>query len=100
MASTAAPLQLTHCFSATGLLQVVSYPLALIRTRLQAQGMGGGTCKYSGTLDVLRKTLQHEGFLGLYKGLLPNICKLAPAAGIGWYVFEETKLLLGEDLHT
>jgi hypothetical protein len=34
------------------------------------------------------------------QGLLPNIYKLAPAAGIGWYVFEETKLLLGEDPHT
>lgn len=34
------------------------------------------------------------------QGLLPNICKLAPAAGIGWYVFEETKILLGEDPHS
>jgi hypothetical protein len=34
------------------------------------------------------------------QGLLPNICKLAPAAGIGWYVFEETKIFLGEDPHT
>ncbi|KAF5826956.1 mitochondrial substrate carrier [Dunaliella salina] len=84
----------------SSIAQVASYPLALIRTRLQAQGVGGGVCKYHGMADVLRKTLEHEGFLGLYKGLLPNICKLAPAAGIGWYVFEETKILLGEDPKT
>jgi solute carrier family 25 phosphate transporter 23/24/25/41 len=32
-----------------------------------------------------------------WQGLLPNLIKLAPAAGISWYVFEETKLLLGVD---
>ncbi len=29
------------------------------------------------------------------QGLLPNLIKLAPAAGISWYVFEETKRALG-----
>ena len=41
--------------------------------------------------------VRREGVHGLYKGLLPNLFKLAPAAGISWYVFEETKLLLGVD---
>jgi solute carrier family 25 phosphate transporter 23/24/25/41 len=31
------------------------------------------------------------------QGLLPNLIKLAPAAGISWYVFERTKVLLGVD---
>ncbi|GLC34516.1 hypothetical protein PLESTB_001252700 [Pleodorina starrii] len=86
--------------------QVVSYPLALVRTRLQAQASHQrapdgslvlGELKYRGMMDVFRKTLQHEGVRGLYKGLLPNLLKLAPAAGIGWFVFEETKLALGVD---
>ncbi len=34
---------------------------------------------------------------GLYKGLLPNIFKLAPAAGVSWYIFEETKRWMGLD---
>lgn len=75
--------------------QFVSYPLALVRTRLQAQGVGGNPIKYTGMLDVFSQTLRNEGAIGLYKGLLPNLIKLAPAAGISWYVFEETKLLLG-----
>lgn len=41
--------------------------------------------------------VRREGITGLYKGLLPNLFKLAPAAGISWYIFEETKLLLGVD---
>eukprot|EP00877_Chromochloris_zofingiensis_P001924 jgi/Chrzof1/11732/Cz06g07120.t1 len=77
--------------------QFVSYPLALIRTRLQAQGVGGNPIKYHGMTDVLVQTIQKEGFLGLYKGLLPNLLKLAPAAGISWYVFETTKNMLGVD---
>ncbi|KAI8465084.1 MAG: mitochondrial substrate carrier [Monoraphidium minutum] len=75
--------------------QFVSYPLALVRTRLQAQGVGGNPIKYSGMLDVFSQTLRNEGAGGLYKGLLPNLIKLAPAAGISWYVFERTKQLLG-----
>lgn len=77
--------------------QFASYPLALTRTRLQAQGMGGTENKYDGMMDVLRKTVRNEGFRGLYKGAGTNLMKLAPAAGISWYVFEETKTQLGVD---
>ena len=47
--------------------QVVSYPLALVRTRLQAQGVGGNPIKYSGMVDVFSQTLRNEGVAGLYK---------------------------------
>ena len=63
----------------------------------QAQGVSGMPVKYGGMVDVLSTTLKKEGFVGLYKGLLPNLIKLAPAAGISWYVFEATKRALGVD---
>ncbi|MEW5302362.1 MAG: hypothetical protein WDW36_005156 [Sanguina aurantia] len=71
--------------------QLFSYPLALIRTRLQAQGSQGVPCQYTGMVDVFNRTIEREGWRGLYKGMLPNMVKLAPAAGISWYLFEETK---------
>jgi len=80
--------------------QVVSYPLALIRTRMQAQGVAGAAPKYTSMMDVLQKTLEAEGFRGLYKGFLPNLMKLAPAAGISWWVFEESKRVMGLDPHS
>lgn len=81
--------------------QFVSYPLALVRTRLQAQGACcGSTRRYTGMLDVIRQTVQHEGMRGLYKGVLPNMMKLAPAAGISWFVFEEIKACLGIDVRS
>lgn len=50
--------------------------------------------KYNGMFDVIRKTLELEGIRGMYKGLTPNLMKIAPAAGISWFVFEESKRIL------
>ena len=52
--------------------------------RAQAQCIGGAPARYSGMLDVFRKTVAGEGVRGLYKGLLPDMLKIAPAAGISW----------------
>lgn len=65
--------------------QVVAYPLYLMRTRLQADGLSG-TRKYTGPMSVFSRTLSEEGVRGFFKGLLPNLVKLAPAAGISWAV--------------
>ena len=29
------------------------------------------------------------------QGIVPNLVKVAPAAGISWFVFEEVKMLMG-----
>eukprot|EP01026_Neomeris_dumetosa_P054763 TRINITY_DN4937_c0_g1_i1.p1 TRINITY_DN4937_c0_g1~~TRINITY_DN4937_c0_g1_i1.p1 ORF type:complete len:404 (+),score=37.01 TRINITY_DN4937_c0_g1_i1:161-1372(+) len=71
--------------------QIVSFPLNMIRTRLQAQKPE----KYTNMLDAFSKTIRKDGYRGLYKGLLPNMVKLAPAQGISWYVYYKTKILLG-----
>ncbi len=81
----------------SSIAQFSAYPLALVRTRMQAQGIGGQKLKYNGMLDVLRKTYGREGWRGLYKGSMTNLAKLAPAAGISWFVFEESKSVLGVD---
>lgn len=79
----------------SSIAQFVSYPLALCRTRLQAQGRGGVPLKYASATDVLRQALAREGVRGLYKGIGPNLIKVAPAAGISWFVFEEMKRATG-----
>ena len=61
---------------------------------MQAQGIGGAPLKYTGMFDVIRKTIALEGVRGMYKGLTPNLMKIAPAAGISWFVFEESKRIL------
>ena len=57
-------------------------------------GMKGRPRVYSGLLDCLLSVLRTEGVLGLYKGFSMSLLKIAPAAGISWWLFEETKLFL------
>lgn len=61
---------------------VVSYPFNLVRTKLQTQGVNGRAVLYHGTLDCLQLTLKHEGFSGLYRGLLPSFLKSLPSLTI------------------
>lgn len=46
---------------------------------------------YEGMADVFRRTLQHEGLGGLYKGILPNLFKVVPSASITYIVYESMK---------
>lgn len=71
------------------------YPLNVVRTRLQTQGTLMHRATYSGIWDVTQKTIQREGYRGLYKGLTPNLLKVAPALSITWVVYENSKKALG-----
>jgi solute carrier family 25 (mitochondrial phosphate transporter), member 23/24/25/41 len=71
------------------------YPINLLRTRLQAQGTVLHPPTYTGIVDVTRKTIQNEGFKGLFKGVTPNLLKVAPAVSISYVVYENSKSILG-----
>ncbi|KPM45794.1 hypothetical protein AK830_g816 [Neonectria ditissima] len=73
----------------------VVYPLNVVRTRLQTQGTTMHKATYTGIWDVTQKTIQREGYRGLYKGLTPNLLKVAPALSITWVVYENSKKTLG-----
>ncbi|KAH6656811.1 mitochondrial carrier domain-containing protein [Truncatella angustata] len=75
----------------------VVYPLNVLRTRLQTQGTSMHPARYTGIWDVAQKTLRNEGPRGLYKGLLPNLLKVAPALSITWIVYEKAKDMLELD---
>ncbi|KAI8958424.1 mitochondrial carrier [Daldinia sp. FL1419] len=72
----------------------VVYPLNVLRTRLQTQGTRMHPARYNSIWDVAQKTIKNEGVRGLYKGLMPNLLKVAPALSITWMVYENTKKLL------
>ncbi|KAI1499425.1 calcium dependent mitochondrial carrier protein [Biscogniauxia marginata] len=72
----------------------VVYPLNVLRTRLQTQGTRMHPARYTGIWDVANKTVRNEGVRGLYKGLMPNLLKVAPALSITWMVYENTKRIL------
>jgi solute carrier family 25 phosphate transporter 23/24/25/41 len=71
------------------------YPLNVLRTRLQAQGTVLHKPTYTGIVDVTRKTFQTEGLRGFYRGLSPNLLKVAPSVSISYIVYENSKRLFG-----
>ncbi|CAK7210388.1 hypothetical protein SCUCBS95973_000764 [Sporothrix curviconia] len=73
----------------------VVYPLNVLRTRLQTQGTVMHPPTYTGIWDVATRTVANEGVRGLYKGLTPNLLKVAPALSITWVVYENSKKALG-----
>lgn len=104
--------------------QLASYPLALIRTRMQAQGkwislmyavllyvlkakcltsvnvMNTSLASMEGSEQVsmsklVQKIMKHEGFFGLYRGILPNFMKVIPAVSISYVVYEYMRSGLG-----
>ncbi|KAH1204890.1 Calcium-binding mitochondrial carrier protein SCaMC-3 [Glycine max] len=80
------PLVQLGCGTVSGTLGATCvYPLQVVRTRMQAQR------SYKGMADVFRKTLEHEGLRGFYKGIFPNLLKVVPSASITYMVYESMK---------
>ncbi|KAH0945495.1 hypothetical protein HN011_003856 [Eciton burchellii] len=76
--------------------QVCSYPLALVRTRLQADV---GTNRSSSTMvGVFKDIFKREGVRGLYRGLMPNFLKVAPAVSISYITYENLRQALGVNM--
>lgn len=67
------------------------YPINLLRTRLQTQGTAAHPFKYDGFKDVFKKTIARDGPRGLFRGLGPNLAKVAPAVSISYLVYENAK---------
>ncbi|CAL1286559.1 unnamed protein product [Larinioides sclopetarius] len=88
------PVVLLGCGTASSSCgQIASYPLALIRTRLQAQA---DHTQEAGTMIGLFKTIvKREGVAGLYRGITPNFMKVAPAVSISYVVYEYSRSKLG-----
>jgi len=74
--------------------QLASYPLALVRTRMQAQATLGNSQHVTMT-GLFKNIIQTEGPMGLYRGLGPNFLKVIPAVSISYVVYEHLKTSLG-----
>ncbi|XP_068606803.1 mitochondrial adenyl nucleotide antiporter SLC25A24-A-like [Brachionichthys hirsutus] len=78
--------------STCGLL--ASYPLVMVRTRMQAQVSVKGAPKPS-MLTLIHSILSQEGVAGLYGGISSNLLKVIPAMSVSYVVYEYMKILLG-----
>ncbi|KAF9402402.1 hypothetical protein BGZ94_004943 [Podila epigama] len=72
-----------------GMAQVtVGQPMDTIKTRLQIEGPSG---RFSGPMDCLRKTIQNEGFLGLYKGMASPLVGVAAVNALLFAAYSNLK---------
>jgi len=60
------------------------YPIDLVKTRMQNQRTGSyiGELMYRNSIDCFQKVVRHEGFTGLYRGLVPQLMGVAPEKAI------------------
>lgn len=60
------------------------YPIDLVKTRMQNQRSGPivGELAYRNSWDCFKKVIRHEGFVGLYRGLGPQLIGVAPEKAI------------------
>ena len=60
-----------------------TYPYQVVRSRLQ-----DASCQYTGTWDIIRRTVVNEGWRGFYKGIVPNLIRVTPACCITFVCYE------------
>jgi len=60
------------------------YPIDLVKTRMQNQRLTPSVYEvmYRNSFDCFRKVIKHEGFFGLYRGLIPQVVGVAPEKAI------------------
>ena len=69
---------------AGGIGATAVYPIDLVKTRMQNQRTAKGSTErlYKHSFDCFFKTVKNEGFIGLYRGLGPQLVGVAPEKAI------------------
>lgn len=94
--SSKQPISTPHMLLAGGLAGtaswVISYPIDVIKSRIQAESSD----RYSGALDCLKKSIRAEGYSCLYRGLNSTILRAFPTNAATFTVVTWTFRLFGE----
>lgn len=68
--------------------QTASYPLDVVRRRMQLYGLSTHVPKYRSTLDGIVTIIRTEGIKKLYIGLSINYLKVPPSHAVSFVVYE------------
>lgn len=63
----------------------------VLRRRFQINTMSGMGYQYKSIFDAVRVIIAQEGIKGMYKGIVPNLLKVAPSMASSWLSFEMTR---------
>ena len=87
---------------------ILGFPLDTLKTRLQTQRFATAApihqdavkacpkaikpkLKYDGLTDALQSIIKEEGYVGLWRGLVPRVMTHTPAVAITWTTYETAK---------
>ncbi|CAF0911457.1 unnamed protein product [Didymodactylos carnosus] len=82
--------------------QLVTYPIALIRTRLQGHAvlLKRDAKEVVPVGQMFREVWKNEGIVGFYRGLVPNVFKVVPAVSISYLVYETAMKVISRNVHS
>ncbi|KAL5217306.1 hypothetical protein ABZP36_017990 [Zizania latifolia] len=88
------------CGSLSGIASsTMTFPLDLVRRRMQLEGAAGRARVYqTGLFGTFGHIFRTESLRGLYRGILPEYCKVVPSVGIVFMTYEMLKSVLAEVL--
>jgi hypothetical protein len=75
---------------------IVTCPLDVVKTRLQAQHLSRDSAEYEGVRKTVSRIWRQAGFRGFYRGLGPTLGGYLPTWGIYFTVYDLVKDRLGE----
>ncbi|CAH9105709.1 unnamed protein product [Cuscuta europaea] len=67
---------------------LLTYPLQVIRSRLQQRPSTAGIPIYVDSWHVMKETIRFEGLRGFYRGITASLLKNVPAASVTFIVYE------------
>lgn len=73
---------------------IILFSSDVLRRRFQINKMRSMGYKYTGIFDAVRIIARQEGFRGFYKGIVPNLLKVAPSMASSFLSFELARDLL------
>lgn len=84
------------CGSFAGICSsTATFPIDLVRRRMQLEGAGGKAKIYNhGLAGTFKEIIAKEGLFGLYRGILPEYYKVIPSVGIVFMTYEFMKRML------
>lgn len=100
MSEQIGPVKYFFCGGFGGICTVFAgHPMDTIKVRLQTQPLPkpGESALYKGTWDCFSKTIQKEGFRGLYKGMSAPLTGVAPIFAISFFGFGVGKKVVQGD---
>ncbi|KAL2652920.1 hypothetical protein R1flu_021048 [Riccia fluitans] len=87
------------CGSLAGICSsTATFPIDLVRRRMQLEGAGGKARVYKeGLVGTVGHIVSVEGWFGLYRGIVPEYFKVIPSVGIVFMTYEFIKRILQPD---